>query len=77
FLLLFGTGFRGNGGLPNVNVKIGGETASVQYAGPQSDFVGLDQSNVLIPRSLIGRGEVDVIMTIGAKTSNIIKVAIK
>jgi uncharacterized protein (TIGR03437 family) len=77
FLLLFGTGFRANGGLPNVSVQIGGTAANVFYAGAQGDFVGLDQANVLIPRSLIGRGEVNVTMTIGAKTSNAIKISIK
>ncbi len=80
YLLLFGTGFRGNGGLPNVSVKFGATAGNVIYAGPQGDFVGLDQANVLIPRSLIGSGEVDVTMMIGmigAKTSNTIKVAIK
>ncbi|MDQ3009335.1 MAG: SBBP repeat-containing protein, partial [Acidobacteriota bacterium] len=77
YLLLFGTGFRGNGGLSNVIVKIGGMTGNVIYAGPQPDFVGLDQANVLIPRSLIGSGEVDVTMMIGTKTSNAIKIAIK
>lgn len=77
FLLGFGTGWRGNTGLPTVNVKIGGTNCEVSYAGPQNDFVGLDQANIRIPRSLIGRGEVDVTMTIGTKTANTVKISIK
>jgi uncharacterized protein (TIGR03437 family) len=76
YLVLFGTAFRNNTGLP-VSATIGGVNATVQYAGPQGDFVGLDQSNILIPRSTIGRGEVDVILTIGARVSNTVKISIK
>ncbi|HMZ22668.1 MAG TPA: SBBP repeat-containing protein, partial [Blastocatellia bacterium] len=76
FLLLFGTGFR-NGGVANVGVKIGGTTSEVLYAADAPGFVGLDQANVRIPRTLIGRGEVDVMMTVGAKTANTVKISIK
>lgn len=76
YLVLFGTAFRNNTGLP-VSATIGGVAATVQYAGPQNDFVGLDQANILIPRSTIGRGEVDVILTIGTRVSNTVKVSIK
>jgi len=40
-------------------------------------MVGLDQVNVLIPRSLIGRGEVDVVLTVDGKPANTVRVAIK
>ena len=76
YLVLFGTAFRNNTGLP-VSATIGGVNAMVQYAGPQNDFVGLDQANILIPRSTAGRGEVDVILTIGTRVSNTVKVSIK
>ncbi|MBL8190877.1 MAG: hypothetical protein JNK38_22865, partial [Acidobacteria bacterium] len=76
YLVLFGTAFRNNTGLP-VSATIGGIAATVQYAGPQNDFVGLDQANILIPRSTAGRGEVDVILTIGTRVSNTVKVSIK
>lgn len=77
FVLLFGTGFRFNSGLSSVVVTIGGANAEVLYAGLQSDFVGLDQSNVRIPRSLIGRGEVDLVMTVNGKIANTVRVSIK
>ena len=40
-------------------------------------FVALDQANVLIPHSLMGRGEVDVVLTVGGQTANVVKVSIK
>jgi uncharacterized protein (TIGR03437 family) len=76
YALLFGTAFRNNTGLP-VSATIGGVNSMVQFAGPQGDFVGLDQANVLIPRSTAGRGEVDVILTIGTRASNTVKISIK
>lgn len=77
FALLFGTGFRFNGSLMNVGVKIGGTDCEVSYAGEAPGFVGLDQSNVRIPRSLIGRGEVDLVMTVNGKPANTVRVNIK
>ena len=77
FLLLFGTGFRKNIGLANVKVTIGGENAETLYAGAQNGFAGLDQLNVRVPRSLMGRGEVDVVFTVDGKTANTVRVNIK
>ncbi|MGE0130295.1 MAG: SBBP repeat-containing protein [Blastocatellales bacterium] len=77
FLLLFGTGLRGNNGLQTVSVKIGGVDAETLYLGAQGGFVGLDQGNVRIPRSLAGRGEVDVVVTVEGRTANTVRVSIK
>jgi uncharacterized protein (TIGR03437 family) len=77
FLLLFGTGFRFRSSLSAVNVKFGGTDAEVLYAGLSPDFAGLDQSNVRLPRSLIGRGEIDVVMIVDGKMANTVKVNIK
>ncbi|MEO6726416.1 MAG: IPT/TIG domain-containing protein [Blastocatellia bacterium] len=77
FIILFGTGFRFNNGLASVGVKIGGTDSEVLYAGVAPDFVGLDQSNVRIPRSLIGRGEVDLVMTVNGKVANTVRINIK
>ncbi|MCI0418040.1 MAG: hypothetical protein L0312_02275, partial [Acidobacteria bacterium] len=60
-----------------VNIKIGGTDATALYAGPQEAFVGLDQVNLLAPRSLIGRGIVDVVVTIDGKVANTVKVHIR
>jgi len=77
FLILFGTGLRYRTDLSTVSVKVGGDDAQVLFAGAQGGFVGLDQLNVRIPRSLIGRGEVDVVLTVDGKVANTIKVNIK
>ncbi len=77
FLVLFGTGIRSRSDLSRVNIKIGGTDATALYAGPQGAFVGLDQVNLLAPRSLIGRGIVDVVVTIDGKVANTVKVHIR
>ncbi|MDX2044028.1 MAG: kelch repeat-containing protein [Acidobacteriota bacterium] len=77
YLLLFGTGLRFRSGLPGVTVFLGGQAAQVQYAGQQGDFVGLDQVNVLLPRTLIGRGEVDLMLTADGKAANTVRLSIK
>ncbi len=77
FVVLFGTGFRFNGGLSGVSAQIGGLNSEVLFAGPQGDFVGLDQSNVRISRVLIGRGEVDLNLTVNGKVTNTVRINIK
>lgn len=77
FLVLFGTGFRYRTGLSAVSATIGGTNASVSYAGVAPDFVGLDQSNILLPKSLAGRGEVDVLLSVDGKNSNTVKLNLK
>ena len=73
-LSLFGTGIRGSQDL--IEVTIGGESAQVLGFAPSVQFEGLDQVNVLIPRSLIGRGEVDVQMTVDGQTLNVVTITI-
>lgn len=77
FLVLFGTGIRFRKDPPQVSATIGGVAARVDYAKNQCCFVGLDQVNLLIPRTLIGRGEVDVVLTIEGQTTPPLKIAIK
>jgi uncharacterized protein (TIGR03437 family) len=60
-----------------VTVKIGGMDAEVQYAGRQPEFAGLDQVNVLLPRELAGRGEVDVVLKVDGHAANLVRVNIK
>ena len=40
-------------------------------------FVGLDQVNVRLPRCLLGRGQVDVALTVDGKTANTVQVNIR
>jgi uncharacterized protein (TIGR03437 family) len=77
FLLLFGTGIRFRSALPAVSVKIGGVDATVQFAGAQGDFVGLDQVNALLPRNLVGRGEVEITLIADGMTSNTVRASIR
>jgi uncharacterized protein (TIGR03437 family) len=71
FLVMFGTGFRLRSALSAVNVKIGGTDVEVLYASVAPGFIGLDQANVRLTRSFIGRGAVDVVMMVDGKTTNI------
>jgi uncharacterized protein (TIGR03437 family) len=77
YLVLYGTGIRLRSNLNQVTATIGGTNASVSYAGSQNGFVGLDQVNILIPRSLIGRGLVDVSLNVEGKLANIVQLTIK
>lgn len=77
FLLFYGTGWRNRSSLSAVITKIGGQTVETLYAGLQGDFVGLDQVNARLSRNLIGRGEVDVLVTVDGVTSNTVRVNIK
>ncbi len=77
FLILFGTGYRFRSNLSAVTVTIGGAASEVLFAGPQGGLIGLDQINARIPRSLIGRGDVGVNVTIDGKPANPVRVSIK
>ena len=77
YLVLFGTGIRGRSALAGVTVQLGGVNAPVQFAGAQGNIVGLDQVNALIPRSLAGRGEVDLVLTVDGISANLVRVSIK
>jgi len=76
FLVLFGTGIRFRSSLSAVTATIGGVDAQVTFAGAQGQFVGLDQVNLRVPRSLIGRGEIDVALMVDGKAANIVNVNI-
>jgi len=76
FLILYGTGFRKPSALSAMTCRIGGTNAAVLFAGGVEGLVGLDQSNALIPRSLIGRGEVDVVLMVDGKAANTVRIGI-
>ena len=75
FLILFGTGIR-FGDFQAVTATVGGEPADVLFAGAQPEFVGVDQINLRLPRSLAGRGEVDIIITVDGETANTVRINI-
>jgi uncharacterized protein (TIGR03437 family) len=77
YVSLYGTGIRNRNSLAEVVVSVGGQNAQVQYAGPDPSFPGLDQVNILLPRSLSGRGEVPVELTIGGRSANVLTVSVQ
>jgi uncharacterized protein (TIGR03437 family) len=77
FLILFGTGLRGHSNAP-VICTIGGVATEVPFAAAQGGLVGLDQLNIgAVPRSLIGRGTVDLVVTVDGVEANKVQVAFK
>lgn len=77
FLLFFGTGIKGTSSLASVTCTIGGTAADVLYAGASSGFAGLDQVNVRLPRTLGGRGNVAVALTVATKAANTVNVNVQ
>jgi len=77
FLILFGTGLRNRNSLADVKTQIGGVDVPPAFAGAQGDLLGLDQINLLLPRSLAGRGKVDVVLTVDGLTANGVSVSMK
>lgn len=77
YLILFGTGLRRNSSTNAVRANIGGLDLPVSFAGAQSQFVGLDQVNVLLPRELAGRGNVNVSLIVDGKSTNAVTINIQ
>ncbi|HEX8998786.1 MAG TPA: hypothetical protein VGB07_02730, partial [Blastocatellia bacterium] len=77
FLVLYGTGLRFRSALSAVSVSIGGINTEVLFAGAAPGFAGLDQINVRVPRSLAGRGEVDVTLAADGHTANKVRINIR
>jgi uncharacterized protein (TIGR03437 family) len=75
FLILYGTGLRGR----NVRAAalVGNVNTPVDYLGAQGQYVGLDQVNLLLPRSLIGRGDVEINLIVQGQAANPLSVKIK
>lgn len=70
FLILFGAGIRGRSALTGVTATAGGTPLEVLFAGPQGTFFGLDQINARLDRSLMGRGAVEVELTVDGIGAN-------
>ena len=77
FLVLFGTGIRGRSGLGSVTAHLANQDSGVVFAGPQPDFEGVDQVNLLLPRGLIGGGIVDLTLSVDGWISNSVQVNIR
>lgn len=75
YLLLFGTGLRYRSSLSATTVFVGNQPAEVIYAGAQGEMVGLDQLNLRLPRSMAGRGVVDLVVTVDGRSANVVQLA--
>ena len=86
FLVLYLTGLKGtpntdgnagNGSAENVRVLMGGLELTPAYAGVAPGFIALDQINLAVPRSLVGRGRVSLsVIALTFGTSNSVDVDI-
>lgn len=77
YLVAFGTGIRNRSSMSMVVSTIGGTDASVIFAGAQGTYDGLDQVNIALPRSLAGRGDVDVTLSVDGSNANPVSIKIK
>lgn len=77
FLVLYGTGWRNRSNQSAVSVKVSNTDAPVNFAGAQGSLTGLDQINALLPKTLAGRGEVEVVLTADGQAANVVKVSIR
>jgi uncharacterized protein (TIGR03437 family) len=75
-LLLYGTGLDA-AQASAVQVMFGSTPGTVLYSGPQGTWPGLDQINVVIPKSLAGAGNVAVALSAGGIAANIVNITIQ
>ena len=67
YVELYGTGIRG---AASITCYVNGQSVPVSYAGPQTQYPGLDQVNIAIPRSLAGTGTARVYVVADGVLSN-------
>ncbi len=76
FLIAFGSGFRA--APPSaISATIGGTPSPLVVSAAAPGFAGLDQVNILIPRSLIGRKLLDVAFTASGRTANTVQISVQ
>jgi uncharacterized protein (TIGR03437 family) len=76
-ITLYGTGLRNASSPQNVVATVGRVAAQILYAGAQPQYPRLDQVNLIVPRALIGAGEVPVVLTVDGQTANVVTLNIK
>ena len=58
-------------------IKVGGLEMPIEYVGAQNEYRGLDQVNIRLPRTLLGRGEVAVELTVEGQMANVVSLSFK
>lgn len=74
YLELFLTGL---GASTEAQVTVAGSSCPVSYAGPAPGFVGLNQINCQVPAGLTANPAASLIVTVGARSSNVTTVAVE
>lgn len=82
YVLFYGVGMRARSSAGNISVNINGAVRALnpndfEDAFGVAGFIGLDQANVLLSRSLIGAGLINVSLTVDGKPSNTVQLLIK
>ena len=75
YLLLFGSGLRYRSNPGATTVLAGNQPVEVLYVGAQGDMAGLDQLNLRLPRSMAGRGLVNLAVTVDGRSANTVQIA--
>lgn len=75
FVSLYGTGLRRAPG--ELTATAGGVAAPVLYAGPQSQYPGLDQVNIELPAQLRGRGLIEIVLNQRGHQSNPVLITVQ
>jgi uncharacterized protein (TIGR03437 family) len=71
YLVLFGSGMRGGTGVSGITATLNERSVPVVFLGADSYYAGLDQLNIgPIPRSLVGAGLVDLVISVDGKRVN-------
>lgn len=70
YLVLYATGIRHRSSLDQVNCSAGSLSTPVTYAGPQSQYPGLDQVVVPLPAGWQGLGPANLSLTADGQSSN-------
>jgi uncharacterized protein (TIGR03437 family) len=74
YLQIYGTGLRGRSGLSQIKLTLGGTPLKVEYAGPQPQYMGLDQINAIVPLSLAGRNRtLDLVLSVDGWAANVVQ----
>ncbi len=76
FLVLSGTGLRGEPDLSHFTLTIGGVSHAIAYAGAQGAYAGLDQMNVELSPVLHTAGEVFLVLAVEGKPANIVSIEV-
>lgn len=76
FLVLSGTGMRGQADLSRYTLSIGGVGHPIAFAGAQGTFAGLDQMNVELSPALRTAGEVFLVLAVDGQPANIVSIQV-